>query len=250
MTFHWWTFLFEVVNFAVLAYVLHRLLYRPLHDAIDRRRQANAQARAEAEKAQQEAKVFQHQLQTQLAELEQQRQAAVHQAREEAEGERRRLLAEAAQGIQARQEENRQALEQERVEALRALRAEVVSQAVALTRRLLSEAADQTLNRQLTLRLLQTLRGLTDAERRHVCAQLQADDVALLETAEEVDEATLAQVGEVLTAVVGKHIPVRAQVKPALLGGARLRVGGHVWDGTLSGQLPEADGVAAKGATP
>lgn len=30
MAFNIWTFLFEIVNFVVLACILHRLLYRPL----------------------------------------------------------------------------------------------------------------------------------------------------------------------------------------------------------------------------
>ena len=55
MIFNVWTFLFEVVNFLVLVYVLHRLLYRPLREAIDRRREANAKAQADARKARQEA---------------------------------------------------------------------------------------------------------------------------------------------------------------------------------------------------
>ncbi len=55
MTFNIWTFLFEVVNFVVLAYILHRLLYRPLREAIDRRRAEIAQTQAEAEQARAEA---------------------------------------------------------------------------------------------------------------------------------------------------------------------------------------------------
>ena len=35
MTFNGWTFLFQVLNFVVLAYALHRLLYRPLREAIE-----------------------------------------------------------------------------------------------------------------------------------------------------------------------------------------------------------------------
>ncbi len=37
MSFNLGTFLFQTVNFIVLVYILHRLLYRPLHEAIDRR---------------------------------------------------------------------------------------------------------------------------------------------------------------------------------------------------------------------
>ncbi len=51
MVFNVWTFLFQVVNFLVLVAILRWLLYSPLREAIDRRREANAKAQADAEAA-------------------------------------------------------------------------------------------------------------------------------------------------------------------------------------------------------
>jgi F-type H+-transporting ATPase subunit b len=250
MTFNWWTFLFEVLNFVVLAYVLYRLLYRPLREAIDQRRQATLQAQAEADKARKDAAAVQERLQTQLAELEQHRQEAIRKAREEADSERRKLLAETERRLQVRQEEHRQALEQERSEALKALRAEVIAQAVELTRRLLSEAADQDLHRQLALRLVQNLQDLPEQERDNLRTRMQSDDVALLETAQELDSATLEEVGKAMTALTGKQTPVTVQTKPGLIGGVRLRLGGQVWDSSLSSQLPDASPGATQDGSP
>ena len=44
MNIHLGTFVFQIVNFVVVAFILHRLLYRPLYEAIDRRRQATLAA--------------------------------------------------------------------------------------------------------------------------------------------------------------------------------------------------------------
>ncbi len=88
MTFNIWTFLFEIVNFVVLAYILHRVLYRPLRAAIERRRAAIAQAQADAEKARDEALAMQKQLESQLADTERQRHEALQKTRELAEAER------------------------------------------------------------------------------------------------------------------------------------------------------------------
>lgn len=250
MTFNWWTFLFEALNFVVLAYVLHRLLYRPLREAIQQRRAATATEQAVAIKARQEAEVLQQQLRAQLAEFERHRQEAMHQAREEAEREREKLLAETERTLQQRREEHRRAWEQERNEALKSLQNEVVTQAVELARRLLREASDQRLHQQLVSRLVQTLTELPETEREQVRAHLQADDGALLETAQELDRATLEQVKETVAGIVGRPLALTLQTKPALLGGVRLRVGGHVWDGSLSGQLPEARPTTAKEAGP
>ncbi len=65
MTFNVWTFLFEIVNFVVLAYILHRILYRPLRAAIDQRRAVLAKTQSDAEAARAQAVAMQEQLQTQ-----------------------------------------------------------------------------------------------------------------------------------------------------------------------------------------
>src|SRR6185369_16713189 len=62
VTFNVWTFLFEVLNFLVLAFVLHRLLYRPLREAVDKRKAENDKARVEAEAARKEADAAREQL--------------------------------------------------------------------------------------------------------------------------------------------------------------------------------------------
>jgi len=250
MIFNWWTFLFEALNFVVLAYVLHRLLYRPLRDAIDKRRQANVRAQAEADKARQEAEGLQQRLQKQLAGAEQQRQELIHQAREQAESERQKMLAEAERAAQRRQEELRQALEREREEALKSLRQEVIAQAIELTRRLLGEASERTLHQQLALRLVQTLEELPETEREHLKASWQSGDGPVLESAQDLDTRTIEQLTSAVSRIVGQPVFLAVQNRPELLGGVRLRLGGHVWDGSLAGQVTIPDRFAGKDSRP
>jgi F-type H+-transporting ATPase subunit b len=242
MTFNWWTFLFEALNFVVLAYILHRLLYRPLHEAIDRRREANARAQAEAEKARQEAEALRQRLEEQQAAAEQQRQELIHQAREQAETERHKLLDEAERAAQQHQEEVRQALARERDEALKALRDEVTTQAIGLTRRLLAEASERTLHQQLALRLVQALEHLPNAERERLRAGWQSEDGAVLETAQDLDAHLLGQLNQAVSGIVGQPVTLAVQGRPELLDGVRLRLAGQVWDGSLAGPVTDAAG--------
>jgi len=241
MSFNWWTFLFEALNFVVLVYVLHRLLYSPLRDAIDKRQQENVRAKTEAEQAHQAAAALQRQVREQLAAAEQQRQQLIHDAHEQAESERLKLLALAEQAAQQRQDELRQALEQERQEALKSLRGEVVAEALELTRRLLGQASDRTLHRQLILRLLETLSRLPESERERMRSDWQADEGAVLETAQELDNETLGQINEAVTSLVGKQVPLSSRTRPALISGLRLRIGGQVWDSSLAAPLLGGD---------
>jgi F-type H+-transporting ATPase subunit b len=237
MTFNLWTFLFEVVNFVVLAYILHRLLYRPLRAAIDKRRAAIAQSLAEADKAHADAVAMQARLETQLADIEKERQEAMRATRERAEEERQRLIAEGEQEIVRRQEEVRAAIDRQREDALRSLRAEVRSSAAELAARLLQEAAGTALQGQLAKKLLDALAQLPDHERSQVRRDWKDGDGAVVETAAALDPASLREINDAVNAVVGRSVKLAVETRPALVAGARLRIGGHVWDASLAGQL-------------
>jgi F-type H+-transporting ATPase subunit b len=240
MTFNVWTFLFETLNFLVLAYVLHRLLYRPLRQAIDQRRESAARAQKEADLARQQALALEQQLRTQLAGLEEQRQETMHQAREQAQAERQRLLTEAERAVQRRQEEVRQSLDRERAEAWRVLRGEVVGQAIDLSRRLLREASGTSLDQHLALRLADSLSELPSEQREQVRSHWEPCDGAVLELAHELDGGVVQRLNNAAQAILGSPVELAVQTRPALLGGARLRLGGHVWDSSLEGQLQSA----------
>lgn len=239
MTFNVWTFLFEIINFLVLAYVLHRLLYRPLRTAIEQRQAAQTAAFAEAEAARRQTTDMQAQLQSQSAELDVQRQTALREAREQAEAERRRFLAEGEQTLQQRQSELQRDLERERQEMLITLQADVVEQSVALAERLMQEAAGSDLHHQFVLRLAETLEQCPDPERNRLRISANGDAGATLESAGEVETALLERLTHAVSSVLGKQVAVTVINVPALISGARLRVGGQIWDASVVGQWDE-----------
>jgi F-type H+-transporting ATPase subunit b len=247
MTFNLWTFLLEALNFLVLAYVLHRLFYRPLRGAIDRRREAHERAQAEAEAARDEARALREQLQAQLADIDRQRQEALRQAHEQALAERQRMLDDADRSAQQRQEAARAALARERDETLLALHAEIVSQAVDLARRLLAEAADLALEGQLTRRLVETLQQCPVGDREELRRHWKAQDVAILESAGELDGEAVQQVCHAVEALLGQPVSLSVARQATLISGARLRLGGRVWDASFAGQLDGMGQVVARG---
>jgi F-type H+-transporting ATPase subunit b len=248
MIFNAWTFLFEVLNFLVLVAILRRLLYRPLRAAIDRRRLATAQSQAEAEKARQEAEALHRRLDEQVAALDEQRQELIRSARAQAEAERRTLMVDAEHALQRRREEAEQHLERDRAEALQSLQAELVQSAVALAERLLRQAADSTLQRQLAGRLVEELRRIPEDERERLRGEWEDDDTAVLETAVELNGELLRAIQGALDSLAGRAVGLSVQSRPALLGGVRLQVGGHVWDASLADRLGDL-GATTPGRT-
>jgi F-type H+-transporting ATPase subunit b len=249
MVFNVWTFLFQVVNFLVLVAILRWLLYRPLREAIDRRREANAKAQADAEAARREAAALQATLDQQLAEVDRKRAEVMRESRERAEAERQALMADTEAVSRRRREELEQQLAREREEALRSLRAELVHSAVEMASRLLSEASDSTLQHRLAGRLVDELRRIPVEERLRLRGEWDEGEAVVLETAAELNGDVLRDLGGAIESLAGRPMGLSVQVRPDLLGGVRLRIGGHVWDASMAGRLEELETIAAGGAS-
>lgn len=239
MKFNVWTFLFQVINFLALVYILRRLLYRPLQEAIDQRRKLNAQAQADAEQARLLATSLQQQLTTRLAAIEKERQEVVNKAREQAEADRKSVMAAAERDANQRREKAAQQLEGERTQALQSLHAELVQSAVGLAERVLHEAAGSSLQRELAGRLVEAVQKTPEDERQRLGRELQADDAAVIETAADLNGEIAQGINGAIQSLVGRAVSVSVQTRPDLLAGLRLRLGGHVWDATLTGVLRE-----------
>lgn len=234
-----WTFLFEVVNFAILVFILRRILYAPLREAIDRRTAENDRIRREAEAARMEAEHLRAEAAARETELERLRQGVIEAARSEAEACREAILAEVEQAGRRRQQELEKALDAFRSDSLHHLRDDLIREAIGLADRLLREAADVSLDGQLTRGLIAALSQLSEEERARLRRDRQRGEAGIMESARPPDDDTVAQLNGAVADVLGEPVPLTFRVRPELIGGARLTVGGHVWDATLSGQLDE-----------
>ena len=239
MTFNVWTFLFEILNFLVLAFVLHRLLYRPLRAAIEKRQADNEKARTEAEAARKEADAVREQLAAKLAEADRERTEVLKKAAEEAGAETAKRLAAAETAARAVREQAQHDAEQIRHDTLAAAEGEVGQLAVGLAQRLLSQACNASLDGQLARHLADTIRTVTDIERERIRRDA-ANGEAVIESAQALDDAVRTDLSAAVRELLGRECNVRFEVKPGLVGGALIRAGGHVWDATVAAQLEAA----------
>lgn len=241
MTFNSWTFLFEIVNFLVLIYILQRLLYRPLHDAVDRRRQAIERMQADAENERQQAADQHRKLEEQLAAIAEERQRTLEDTKHEAEAERQQILIQAAHETERRAALAQESLERERREMMQALEQTVVQDASRLAERLLRDASDEDLDTRLANRLAQTVGSLAPAEREGLIRNWNAGETATLEAAHDLPPETVKQVHDAVAGVLGHDIALHVQLTPELVCGVRLRLDGHIWDASLASQMKGND---------
>ena len=95
MSFSWWTFALQAVNFLILVWLLRRFLFKPVTAIVARRKEEIARGMAEVSAEKQNALNLQHDLQAQLAWIEAERQKAIEEQRAQLAAESKKMIDEA-----------------------------------------------------------------------------------------------------------------------------------------------------------
>jgi len=231
----WVTFLFEAANFLLLAAVLGWFFFRPVRDALERRRaeleserSSAAQARAEAQRILEETRARREELEDSLESL---RARVQH----EADLERERLVASARAQMQRERE---------------ALKGELALQRRAQSRSLVRDAALAA--REIVVRLLDEMGGpdLEQSLLRNACRQLGGLNEAgylgpiVVESARALDGDALAALVE---AAKVRQEDVSHRVDSDLTAGLRVLTARGLVDVSAAGLAAEAERALVAG---
>lgn len=225
----------QIVNFAILAFLLQRFAYKPILNMLDQRRERIEKGLEDARLAE-EAR----------ANAENERQQILNQARTEAQGivaeANQRGEAQAAKIIEDARGEAQKVLDEARVEAqaerdrlLGEMRGQITALSIAAANRLIGEALDEQRQTQLVTEFFS---GVKAGKVRVVeKAGVMAGEKAVVTSALPLDEADQAIYRSELQAQLGADAAVEFKTDPAILGGVVLRVGDRVVDGSVAGKL-------------
>lgn len=162
MLIDWFTVGVQIVNFLILVWLLRHFLYGPIVKAMKRRSERIASEVNEARAARREAEDKEQRLNQERAELQAERDQLMEQAREEV----RAWREEAMERARAEIDENRgswlEGLAREQERAADMLRRRIASQVVAVSRAILADLADASLEIQVAERFLKQLRRQKD----------------------------------------------------------------------------------------
>jgi len=229
----WVTFLFEAANFLLLAGVLGWLFFRPVRDALERRRsELEAEQRAAAE-ARSEAEHVLHDVRKRQLEAENEAEAIRERIRTEAEAERDRFV-EAARTQMQRERDKLQ----DEFSALRRGHARSMGR----------DAASAA--REIVIRLLEQMGGpeLEPTLQRAACRSLEqlrsTGNLApmVIESATALDDATLAAFIEAAGVAEGE---ASHHVNADLLTGFRIVTAKGLVDASAAGLAAQAERVLA-----
>ncbi len=222
MTFDWWTFALQAVNFVILVWLLKRFLFKPVAAIVARRKEEIAHALAAAQAAKQSADQARQDFEARQAQIEAARRALI-------EEERARLAEEGNKVLEAARAESEQLkqtvlkrLDEERAVVANEVFEQAAGLATALAARLLGEVAAPALEGSFLKRVIEHLDRLPDSERAALCG---ADTAAPLQvaTAHALSAGEQLEWRSVLAARLGNSPNIIFSADPDLIAGAELR---------------------------
>jgi F-type H+-transporting ATPase subunit b len=222
MRFDWWTLALQTVNFAVLVWLLHRFLYKPMLRAIDARRAELDAQRTEAASAEAQAK-------RQLATIGAERtgiaaeraaalKAAAAQAEEAADARRARAERDAAALLDGA----RKTIAAEREHALAEARSAALDLGLEVARRLLAEVPMELRAEAWLTRIEQHLAGLSEAERAELRTGQNGGGTLRVVTARPLPDPIRNEWRDRLHHALDRDVSVAFDVDEALVAGAEL----------------------------
>lgn len=207
MQIDWVTIVAQIVNFLILVWLLHRVLYRPLTRAIEARGQEVSRRLAEAEEARRAAEAAEEAHQAAIRALEADREATMQVARDDAG----RLRHELNQMVHTEIAEHREAwqrqLDDEKAAFLDRLRRRAGEAFVTLARRVLAEMADRELVDQIASVFARRLEGMDAAERERLQKAVGPDETPEILSSFPLSERTRDLVGAAVSELLGDGQP-------------------------------------------
>lgn len=242
------TFILQLVNFAVLVWLLQRFLYRPVLAAIDRRRAAVEQTLSEARELRTQAERLRERYDAQLADWERERVRARAALESELAGLRAKGLADVARGVERERDRHAALAAKREADWKRETEQQALDQAAAFAARLLERVADGALDARLAAVLAEDLESWP-AER---IAPLEeavraAGGRVSVQSAHPLDAAAKARLAAALAARLGGACTPEYAVDAKLLGGVSVGIGPWVLQASLLDELRVLAGGAPRG---
>lgn len=240
MRIDWTTLALQLINFAILVWLLQRFLYRPVLRVIDARRQAADAPYAEAQRTAEAARQKLAQIEAQKAGIAAERAAVLTEAREQAKQLLAARRAEAERDARSLLDETRQTLSRERETLLGEARRTALDLAAEMARRVLAEIPEALRSEGWLDRIEAHLKSLPAAQRTELAGELAAGGVPLrVASAWPVPSGAEERWRARLREILGPDVEVVFESDAALIGGAELRFP----HGTLSFSVQSAVGA-------
>ena len=237
MSIDWFTFGAQVLNFVVLVWLLKRFLYRPILGAIAAREKRIAAELENATAAEAEARQERNKFERNNSDFEEQRAALLDQARAEAKAEYERLVEEAREATDELTRKRLAALESSVANLGDGIRRRIQQEVFAISRKVLTELASQSLEERMTSSLLARLQALDAGARQELRSTIETDRHASLRSAFALSSSQSDAIKRTLGDIAGVDIELHCEILPDLVSGIEIVANGQKLAWSISDYL-------------
>ena len=243
MEINWFTFFAQIINFFVLIFVLQRLLYKPIIQAMERREKTIRDRLTSAAQQQQEAEQEVERYQAMQKDLADRQTELFTQAKLEAEQTRQRLLQEVHESVETERSQWQTGLQRQQDAFLREVSHRTTQQVQATVRRVLTDLAESDLETQMARVFLHKLQNLNEAERAELVTTLNAainaainatskDSISLTLVStfplpKDICEAIASVLQDYFNAIGSSKVELNCDIQSSLICGIELRGTGY-----------------------
>ncbi|BBL64591.1 ATP synthase B chain [Methanosarcina mazei TMA] len=228
MLIDWFTVVAQVVNFLILVWLLKHFLYKPILNAVDAREKKVADelknADAKEAEAQKEKEEFKHKNE----DFDQQRNALLNKAKEEAKAKRQQLFEEVrkdASDLRAKQQE---ALRNDEQNLSQEIGRRTQQEVFNIARKVLTDMAGTSLEERAVDVFAQRLRNLKDEEKKQLASALSASSSQMLiRTAFDLPQAQRDSIKKTIKETLGIETQPKFETAPDLVSGIELTTDGQ-----------------------
>jgi F-type H+-transporting ATPase subunit b len=234
----WPTFALELVNFLVLVWILKRFLYKPVLQAIARRKAVIDQTLADAKSRQAEAQTLEQQYQNRLADWESEKEQLRAGVVEEISAQRTQMMAALENSLKQEREKAR-VLEQRRLTELETNAEETgIARGVQFTSRLLTRIGCPELEARLVTLALEDLPLLFDEQIKALRSVSQQAGLQVnVTSAFPLSSPQRDEVTQRLKDVTQDNIVLEFNEDSRLLAGLRISIGPWVLRANIEDEL-------------
>lgn len=237
MSIDWFTVFAQIINFLILIWLLKRLLFRPVINAMERREAGISGRLQQADKKMAEAEEIQQRYQLLLQQLENKKDTLIAEAREQAEKEKNTLLQQLSEEMQNRQMQFKADMLDQQQQLSDLIGKTLAEKALLLSRAIIGQLADMTLEQRIIELFLKQLSRLPDAEQDSIKQLLQQHGATFITGFQLNDENRLA-----LQQWLGAFAPSSQcafEQNETITCGISLESGGRSWEWNIDHVLKE-----------
>jgi F-type H+-transporting ATPase subunit b len=236
---NWSTFIFEAINFLVLVWLLKRLLYTPVLNAISERRKAVEKTLAEAEKLRAEAAQLQKSYERRLQDWEKEKETKLVQLQRALDEERTQAMAVLENDL-AKERDKQKVLEDRRLADLaRRQEEESLKLAGRFCSRLLARFAGPELEARILDAFVKEVGRLPEERVQELNNGFKnhTQPVVDIKTAFALEQSQKEALSGVMANLLGRAVSCQFSEDSALVAGLRVTAGPLILQGNLRDEL-------------